>query len=140
MHNWLKKNGIKVIKVKAGDSLKIDKDSYLKILWPVDEQLSENPLNNNSIVCKLYYGKVSILFTGDIEEKAEKILKNMYGNGLRADILKVAHHGSKTSSTEELLECVRPKIALIGVGKNNKFGHPNEEVIERLELLRGVYL
>ena len=51
---------------------------------------------------------------------------------LKADILKVAHHGSKTSSTEEFLKMVKPKIALIGVGKNNKFGHPNEEVIKRI--------
>ena len=76
------------------------------------------------------------MFTGDIEEEAEKELEELYGNSLKADILKVAHHGSKTSSREEFIEFVSPKIALIGVGKNNKFGHPNEGVIERLELLR----
>jgi len=61
-----------------------------------------------------------------------------YANGskLNSTILKVAHHGSKTSSIESLLKLVRPRIALIGVGKNNKFGHPNDEVIERIKDLR----
>ena len=74
-----------------------------------------------------------MLFTGDIEEIAEKeILKNVSKNILKSDILKIPHHGSKTSSTDKFLECVNSKIALIGVGKNN-FGHPSEEVIERLK-------
>ena len=54
----------------------------------------------------------------------------------KSSILKVGHHGSKTSSTQEFLNSIKPKIALIGVGENNKFGHPNDEVIERLEMLR----
>ena len=73
-----------------------------------------------------------MLFTGDIEEKAEReILRQNYN--LKSTILKVAHHGSKSSSIKEFIEAVNPRIALIGVGKNNKFGHPNEDVIERLE-------
>ena len=96
-------------------------------------------MNNNSIVCKLHYKSFSMLFTGDIEEIAEKQILQEYKsnlNILNSTILKVGHHGSKTSSIEEFIGAVRPKIALIGVGKNNKFGHPNNEVIERLEKLR----
>jgi len=74
------------------------------------------------------------LCTGDISEKVEKILLDTYKNNtLEADILKIAHHGSKTSSSAEFLEKVKPKISLIGVGKNNKFRHPTEEVIENLK-------
>ena len=77
-----------------------------------------------------------MLFTGDIEEVAEKnIIKNNSKN-LQADILKIAHHGSKTSSIQEFIEKVKPKIALIGVGEKNTFGHPNNNVILRLENMR----
>ena len=80
-----------------------------------------------------------MLFTGDIEKEAEEKVINMYNKNLeklKSTIIKVAHHGSKTSSTEEFLNIVKPEIALIGVGENNKFGHPNEEVLERLRLMR----
>lgn len=79
------------------------------------------------------YQKFSILFTGDIEQIAEKEILKKYGDTLKSTILKVAHHGSKSSSTEEFLNAVKPKIALIGVGKSNNFGHPNAEVLERIE-------
>ena len=84
-----------------------------------------------------------MLFTGDIEEIAEKQILKEHKNKLNildSTILKVGHHGSKTSSTKEFIEEIKPKIALIGVGKNNKFGHPNDEVIERLENLRCKYI
>lgn len=117
--------------------LQIEKDIYFDILWPNNSYLiSENLLNNNSIVAKLHYKRFSALFTGDIEQIAEKeILKQYKYNSqvLNSTILKVAHHGSKTSSTKEFLETVKPKISLIGVGENNKFGHPNDDVINRLE-------
>lgn len=76
-----------------------------------------------------------MLLTGDIEEIAEKEILEEYKNSniLKSTILKVAHHGSKTSSIQSFLEKVNPQIALIGVGKNNNFGHPDNSVIERLE-------
>lgn len=115
----------------------IEKDIYLDILWPNNKNaILDNPLNNNSIVCKLCYKSFSMLFTGDIEEIAERKILEEYKNKLdilNSTILKVAHHGSNTSSTQEFLNIVKPKIALIGVGKNNKFGHPNKEVLERLK-------
>lgn len=79
-----------------------------------------------------------MLFTGDIEEIAEKQILEEYKNTniLKSTILKVGHHGSKTSSSQSFLEAVKPKIALIGVGENNTFGHPNDIVIERLTNLR----
>ena len=120
--------------------MQIEKDLYFDILWPNSSNLiQENMLNNNSIVCKLHYKNFSMLFTGDIEEIAEKQILEKYKNNLKilnSTVLKVGHHGSKTSSIEEFIEAVRPRIALIGVGKNNKFGHPNESVVKRLENLR----
>lgn len=131
----IKRNEINFIMVKAGDRVKIDKTSYLEILWPMQEQIRENVLNNNSIVVKYIYKEISILFTGDIEEIAEKKILEKYKNTnmLKSTILKVAHHGSKSSSIQSFLDEVNPEIALIGVGKDNNFGHPNEGVLDRLE-------
>lgn len=132
----IENKNINIILVEAGKRLEIEKDIYIDILWPSDNsKVSENILNNNSIVAKINYNKVSILFTGDIEEKAEKEILLKYKineNILKANILKVAHHGSKSSSSKEFLERVSPDIAIIGVGKNNKFGHPNKEVINNI--------
>ena len=126
---------IPVSTVKIGDKIKIEKSLYFDILWPKEEQIEENKINNNAIVMKLNYNNFSCLFTGDIEKVAEDKIVNLYKDKsvLESDILKVAHHGSKTSTTEEFLKLVNPKISLIGVGKNNLFGHPSSEVIERLE-------
>jgi competence protein ComEC len=134
----VEEKNINVIVVKAGQRVNIEKNIYFKILHPTDNEITENKINNNALVAKFVYNKFSILFTGDIEEIAEKeILKRYKGtNELQANVLKVAHHGSKTSSTQEFLEAVQPQIALIGVGKNNSYGHPNEDVINRLENLR----
>ena len=128
-----KRKNVNILQVEAGDNIKIRKGVELQILWPKNDKIVlENPINNNSIVCKFVYNNFSILFTGDIEEIAEKeIVKTYKTDELNATVLKVAHHGSKTSSTEEFIKKVNPKVALIGVGKNNKFGHPNEQIIER---------
>ena len=116
--------------------LKID-DIYLDFIWPIKNKLiSENKLNNNSLVFRLIYNNTKIMFTGDIEIPAENVIVSEYKNNknrLKSDILKVAHHGSDTSTTKEFLELVNPKIALIGVGKNNSFNHPSKDVISRLE-------
>lgn len=86
--------------VKRGDIIKIENTVKFQVLFPSDKLISENVLNNNSLVMKLYLKNLTMLFTGDIEEVAERELLKLYSNNeLEADILKVAHHGSKTSST-----------------------------------------
>lgn len=134
---------INIITVKAGDKISIDKQCSFDILFPEQELISSNVLNNNSIVAKFKYKpknlkEFAILLTGDVEKIAENRLVDKYknDNSLKSDTLKVAHHGSKTSSTQDLLDAVRPQIALIGVGANNKFGHPNQSTLEKLEQLR----
>ena len=133
----IKDKKIKLYIVEMGQKINIDKDTYMDILWPSNEyKITDNSINNNSLVFKLNTACKSILFTGDIEEVAEKAILKQYTNNfkkLRADIIKIAHHGSKTSSSIEFLNAVKPKIALIGVGKNNKFGHPSEITLKNLK-------
>ena len=98
----------------------------------------QNAINNNSLVFKLRYINFSMLFTGDIEEIAEKEILDKYKENtefLKSTILKVAHHGSKTSSTKEFINIVKPKYAVIGVGKDNKFRHPSNVTIENLKTI-----
>ena len=132
-----KEKRIEVKIVEAGENINIERNVNLDILWPDSKnKISENAINNNSLVFKLKYKKYSILFTGDIEEIAEKTILERYKNMLQSTILKVAHHGSKTSTTPEFLKAVKPRYALIGVGKNNKFGHPSENTIKKLKEMK----
>ena len=134
-----KERKINVKVVEVGSKINVGSGVYFNVLWPSSSNMiSENAINNNSLVCKLVYKNFSMLFTGDIEEVAEKEILKFYKNNpkvLEAKVLKVAHHGSKTSSSVEFLNVVKPKFALIGVGKNNNFGHPAEITLEKL---RGV--
>lgn len=136
----VKEKQINVVIVEKGERITIEKNLYIDILWPNNSNfVSENVLNNNSIVLKLSYKNFSMMFTGDIEKIAEKQILKEYSDNLEvlnSKVLKVAHHGSKTSSIDEFIEVVKPKITLIGVGENNNFGHPNDEVITRLENIR----
>ena len=122
--------------VEAGNKIQIETNLYFYVLWPTStNMIFDNAINNNSLVCKLVYKNFSMLFTGDIEEIAEKAILSKYVNKqevLNANILKVAHHGSKTSSIKEFINVVSPKYAVIGVGKDNKFGHPSEKTLETL--------
>lgn len=87
--------------------------------------------NNNSIVLRITYGKSSLLLTGDAGIEAEAdILKS--GANVRSDVLKVGHHGSRTSTSDKWLDAVRPSLAVISVGKGNTFGHPTADVLNRL--------
>ena len=112
---------IEIISLEANMHVNIEKDMYIHVLWPnSSNMITENALNNNSLVFKLCYQNISCMFTGDIEEIAEKEILRTYQNQptiLKAEILKVAHHGSKTSTTNDFLYTVQPKVALIGVGE-----------------------
>ena len=123
--------------LSAGQKLEFADNINLKFLAPASKNgFPEKDLNNNSLVFKLQYGEFSMLFTGDIEAIAEKAILKKYSknlNILKSDILKVAHHGSKTSSITEFIEKIKPKYAIIGVGEDNKFGHPSDNTIQNLE-------
>ena len=106
----------------------------LGILYPLEslegQELKDS--NNTSIVAKLIFGQNSFLFTGDAYKSVERELLEK-GIDIHSDIVKVAHHGSKTSSAEEFIEKVSPETAIISVGKDNTYGHPHQEVLEILE-------
>lgn len=125
--------GISYHKAKAGDNFIFSNNLEIFLLNPLYDSdfYEESDFNNASIVVKLFYKNANFLFTGDIEEAAEKKLL-VWQNILQSDILKVAHHGSSTSTNLEFLDKVNPNIAVITVGKNH-FGHPSQKIIERLE-------
>ena len=133
----VKEKKINVKIVEGGEKVSIEDNLYFDILWPFsDNMISDNSINNNSLVCKLNYKNYSMLFTGDIEAIAEKAILKRYSinlNILKSDILKVAHHGSKTSSITEFIEEIKPQYAIIEVGEDNKFGHPSDSTIQNLE-------
>lgn len=116
--------------LSQGDRLRINDDITCEVLWPGGdiERLSEN---NKSLLLSLNYKEFNILLTGDIEREAElNLLARIPSN---VHIMKIAHHGSNTSTTNEFLEIARPEYSIISVGRNNQFNHPNDEVIKRLE-------
>jgi competence protein ComEC len=86
--------------------------------------------NNDAVVLRVRYGERVLLFTADIEKEAENMLLRSEVN-LRADVIKVAHHGSRTSSTPAFVDAAHPNVAVISVGRTSIFGHPHKEVVDR---------
>ena len=117
-----------MVSVSAGDKIKYS-DSVFDVLWP-NKNLNKD-INDNSLVLKYSDSRMSAVFTGDISSKAEKEIIKL-GDKLKSDVLKVAHHGSKTSSSDVFLEAVSPRVAVIEVGKNS-YGHPTNEVLNRIK-------
>jgi len=108
--------------------------TVLEILYPFENLAGREfeDSNETSIVSRLVFGENSFLFTGDIRKSEEKEILEQRTN-LDSDILKVSHHGSKTSSSKEFIEKVLPEIAVISAGKGNSYGHPHQEVLDILE-------
>jgi competence protein ComEC len=104
----------------------------LTVLHPADGNVPADDGNDGSVVLRLEYGQNSVLLTGDAEGDAEQAM--LAGSApLRADVLKVAHHGSAASTAPAFLAAVRPQVAIISVGADNRFGHPAPELLERLD-------
>jgi competence protein ComEC len=113
--------------IQAGDVIRFG-EVEVSVLWPPTG--GESSTNNDSIALRIQFGERSILLTGDIEQVAERSLLASQQQ-LRADVVKVPHHGSKTSSTEGFVLATKPQLAIISVGRNSRFGHPHKEVVER---------
>jgi competence protein ComEC len=136
----VEKEGAKVYVVQDGSKVKEGSALYLNIINPYFSESSYlNDIDNNSVVSHLIYKEYSFLFTGDIFSEKEKELVKRKGESIKSNVLKVSHHGSKTSSDEEFIKYVSPEIAVISVGKDNRYGHPNKEVLERL-IMNGAYI
>jgi len=136
---WLeliKNKKIKLTIIDRPQTVKLSQNCQLDIIYPQESFLGQEVenLNNTSLTFKLIYGQTKFLFTGDLEQLAEeKILASAVN--LQADVLKVGHHGSDTSSSQAFLDKIQPQLAVISVGKDNDFGFPSLRVIKRLERL-----
>jgi len=124
------KNGI----ARAGQEIDLGSGIRIEVLNPPAKLFegTSHDVDNNGVVLRLSWGEVSFLFTADIRQEAEFELIGQRAN-LRSTVLKVAHHGSKTSTTPQFLAAVAPEVAVISVGADNPFGHPGPEVVGRLE-------
>lgn len=123
--------GVSINTAKAGKVIFKDNDLSMEFLAPVKE--SYDNLNNYSAVLRLEYGSSAFLFMGDAEGQVEnEILKNSSKAKLKADVLKVGHHGSKTASGIEFVSAVSPKYAVIEVGTGNSYNHPHDKAIHNL--------
>lgn len=122
-------HGVKVLYIKKDDFMRFGKVE-LKCIHPCDETKAEDR-NGYSTVLGLKYNKFSMLFTGDISSEQERELRASLDYGYT--VLKVAHHGSKYSTSDEFLQWTKPKYSMISVGEKNMYGHPSDETLERLK-------
>jgi len=132
-HRVLKEEHIPVTIAHAGMRVLLSPKTELDILAPLRSfvGVSLKNVHDAMVVSRLTYGSTTVLLTGDMERPLENQLIAS-GEDLHADILKAGHHGSKTSTSDELLRAVAPRIAVISVGKKNPYGHPHQEVLDRL--------
>ncbi len=128
----IKSKGLKVNTAKAGAEIKLGGESALSIEMIAPNGAEYDSLNDYSAAIKLTYGSTKMLFMGDVEEVSEKeILKAKYD--IKAELIKVGHHGSDTATSAAFLKAVAPKLAVISCGEDNSYGHPHKEVLARLK-------
>ena len=125
--------------VSRGEKYDLGGGVILDILFP-DRSVKEVESNMTSIVARLTYGETSFLFTGDSPQTIEEYLISLDGEGLDVDVLKLGHHGSKTSTGEDFLSITSPDYSIISAGFDNKYGHPNKEVTDMLDRFDIKYL
>ncbi len=133
LYSILQKKKIETMQLARGDVFSIG-EARIEVLYPEKgEYVQGVSENNNSVVLRVIYGARKFLLTGDVEKETEHALLEM-PEFLQADLVKVAHHGSKTSSIQKFIDVTGAKIAVIPVGNNSPFGHPHREVLERWRL------
>jgi competence protein ComEC len=127
------KNNVKKIEARKNVTIKFPSGAVAEILYPIGSVVDINGKDTNiySVVVMLRYGENKFLFTGDLPTTEEnKLIENNID--IKADFLKIAHHGSKYATSNSFLDAVGPSAAIISVGKNNSYGHPNQETLQRL--------
>ena len=107
-------------------------DAQFTVLCPESELLDKEDSNNASVGIKLIHGDNSFVLCGDAEEESEEAMVSRFGTDLECDVLKCNHHGSSTATSDLFLQATDPTWAVISCGKDNKYGHPHQEVIEKL--------
>lgn len=128
----IKKKELKVKIAEANTIIDFDSDMYAKILAPGSFAYASNDINNASVVLEVSYNHIDFLFAGDAEKTSEFEMINQKYN-LDVEVLKVGHHGSESSTSEQFIKATTPKYAVISVGENNKYGHPDKDTINNLE-------
>jgi competence protein ComEC len=125
---------------RRGDVIVLDKEHgvFLFALHPNGYSFAKDT-NDNSIILKLVYGDSSVILTGDTPSSVEKMLVYKDGTYLKSDILKAGHHGSKTSSSEEFIKVVSASTSVVSAGRDNRYGHPHQDVLERLQGVSTVF-
>ena len=127
----LSESGCEHIPVSVGFTLDLGKGVRAEVLCP--SEISDRSDNDESMIVRISYGETSFLFAGDAEEDEERELLKLCPDKLSCDLLKVAHHGSSSSSCAEFISAVSPSVAVISCEKNNSYGHPHKSVLDRLE-------
>lgn len=125
--------GAEIFEASSADTIVLDEDAgvYLRILFP-GKDLQELDRNDTSTVIQLIHGEVEVMLTGDASTMVEEYLVYLYEDSLRSEILKAGHHGSHTSTSELFLETVNPELVIISAGAGNSYGHPHEDVVDRI--------
>lgn len=141
LEDTIKEKNIPHLYGRAGMRIVLDKvhNVYFDILYP-DRDVTYLDTNSGSIVGKLVYGNTSVLLTADSPINKELYLLNKDPNVINVDVLKLGHHGSRTSSSLQYLKATSPSVAIISAGLNNQYGHPNKEVLDKLKSLNIPYL
>ncbi len=133
MEKEAEKDGTQKILARGGEKIKLAQNVILEILYPDKNFPPRAETNSTSVVVKLTYGNESFLFTGDLPQEQENELVQKYGTVLHANVLKFGHHGSKTSNSSGFFSVVAPEYGVVSVGEENKYGHPNKEVLDLAE-------
>lgn len=144
VHELAAAKNVKTLTARRGMEIVLDPSAgvLLTVLFP-DRDVSQEEPNDGSIVMRLTYGETEVMLTGDAPSSVEKYLLSLHKSslasgtsspdlGLESDILKIGHHGSKTSTAQEFVSAVRPQYAVISSGKENKYGHPSPETLDTL--------
>ncbi len=118
----------------AGSQIQIDSNARVYVLYPNQNQLAEKNANNSSLVLKVLYGNASMLLVGDAEDMVEQRMLARYNAFLASDMLKVGHHGSISSTSEEFLKIIHPQTAIVSVGTHNQFRHPSPFILKRIAM------
>lgn len=127
----LSQEGAEVVMARAGQVYQLGASTTLTIFSPANNPAMLES-NTASIVAKLSYGEIDFMLTGDAPQGIEKYLVSTYGTQLQSEVLKLGHHGSKTSSSDEFLTAVSPRFAVVSAGKDNRYGHPAADTLERV--------
>jgi competence protein ComEC len=129
----VERHDVRLFETRAGDRIPFGGDQVdIQVLGPPEPYLENEARNENSIVLKVTFGQTSFLFTGDAEDDQEAQLVEQYGDQLRATVLKAGHHGSSSSTSGPLLDAVQPEAVIISSAYDSRYGHPHEEVLQRL--------